>query len=413
MGIYIAQRFLSRFLRLYALAFGVILKAMSISLNKKERVVAKALSEIKKKSGSHSPSPSMLAGVEEAKVRHDFCYLSNPHATELFLKYFSKDVLKSNKLRNLVEHYPSQNRALAEKLQLLTKAPAKNIFVGNGATEIIQAVLQNFVRKKILVPVPTFSPYLEFVPAGVGVLRHQLLKEKNFVLDPREVLSQVRKEKPDAVVLISPNNPDGGFLSFSKLKRLVGALKRVKTVVVDESFIHFAGQRIDSAERLVKQHPNLIVIKSLSKDFGVAGLRLGYAVMSAPRVSALLKRGYLWNVSGFGEYFLELLNRKDFLREYERARLLGIKERDVFFAALSKIPQLKVYPSRANSFLIELLDGSEAEDLTVRLLVKYGIYVRLCKDKVGLRGDFVRVASRRERENSYLIKALVSIFRGV
>ena len=364
----------------------------------------------------------MLLGVAGVEVKHDFCYLSNPHATDLFLEYFKRDMSETGKLRGLVEYYPSQNRALAEKILPLLISPskegergieAKNIFVGNGATEIIQAVLQNFVKKKILVPVPTFSPYLEFTQKEVSVVRHQLLKEKDFRLDTRAFLTQVKKEKPDAIVLISPNNPEGGHLSFAILKKLLDSLKSVQTVIIDESFIHFTARKIESTSRLVLKYRNLVVLKSLSKDFGVAGLRLGYAAMSEKRVDELLARGYLWNVSGFGEYFLDLINKKEFLKEYEKARLLCIKERDEFFTVLSRIKGLKVYPSKANAFLLELTDGSKATGLVVRLLVKYGIYVRLCKDKVGLRGEFVRIASRSRRENNIMLKALVAISRGV
>ena len=166
---------------------------MPIRLTAAEKKIARQLAEMKKKSGSHSPSPSELARIG-IRVRHDFCFLSNPYATELFVKYFRKDFARNEKLRALVGHYPSQNRALADKLSksplvrgalpsaaggvlhppsskiwpppLLGRISERNTFVGNGATEIIQAVLQHFTKRKILVPVPTFSPYLEFAPSG-------------------------------------------------------------------------------------------------------------------------------------------------------------------------------------------------------------------------------------------------------
>ena len=386
---------------------------MTISLTEQERKVARALAIVKKKSGSHSPSPAMLKGLGGVKITQDFCYLSNPHATELFLKYFHNEMSGRERLRAAVERYPSQNSSLAGQLELAAGVGAKNIFVGNGATEVIQAVLKNFVKRKVVVPVPSFSPYLEFAPKGVEVVKHTLLKEGGFSLDVETFLAQVKKERPDAVVIVNPNNPDGGYLSFLTLKQLLNSLKNIQTVIVDESFIHFAGEEIQTVSRLPLTYRNVVVVKSLSKDFGIAGLRLGYAVMSEKRVSALLTRGFLWNVSGFGEYFLGLLNRKDFLRRYERSRLLAIKERDIFFRALSKIPKIKVYPSRANFFLVELTDGSRADDLSVRLLVRHGMYIRPCGDKAGLTGEFVRVASRGSKENNELAQALRTIFRGV
>lgn len=350
----------------------------------------------------------MLARVG-VTIRHDFCYLSNPYATELVLRYFKKDFEIPTKLRTTIEYYPSQNRALAEKLTKIAGVPAKNIFVGNGATEIIQAVLQNFAKKKVLVPVPTFSPYLEFVPKGVRVAHHPLSQESNFRLNLKKLLAQVQKEKPDTVVIINPNNPEGGYVRASELHSALKRLKGVGTVIVDESFIHFVGKKIESVASLVKRYPNLIVIKSLSKDFGIAGLRLGYAVMSKQRVSALLDKGYLWNVSGFGEYFLNLISRKNFLKEYEKVRLRAIGERDVFYSELSKIKELRVYPSRGNFFLVELLDGTTAHDLMVALLVRDSIYIRPCGDKVGLKGEYIRIASRTAEENKKLVRVLKAI----
>lgn len=384
---------------------------MSVRLTPPEKQTARKLAEIKHMSGSHSPSPAMLtkAGVT---IRHDFCYLSNPHATELFLKYFRKDFKDREKVRSLVEHYPSQNLALAEKLftsPLLQGAlppSARGLFVGNGATEIIQAVLQHFTKRKILVPVPTFSPYLEFAPKGVRVSHLQLRKEANFALDLDELVQQVKKERPDTVVIINPNNPEGGYHFAKNVHNVLKRLKEVETLIVDESFAHFAGAKIESAAPWVNTHQNLVVIKSMSKDFGIAGVRLGYAVMSEKRVDALLQKGYLWNVSGFGEYFLDLLNRKDFLQEYEKARLRAIGERDAFYAMLSKVKGLHVYGSKGNFFLVELLDGTKADDLMTALLVRHGIYIRPCGDKVGLNGEFVRIASRKGSENRKLVRVL-------
>ena len=378
---------------------------MPLRLTASEKKFAQALAGIKHLSGSHSPSPAMLAslGVE---VKRDFCYLANPYATELFLKRFRKDFRSADRLRAAVELYPSQNRALAEKLERIAGVTSERIFVGNGAAEVIQAVLHTFVRKKILVPVPTFSPYLEFAQRVVRVETHQLRREKDFLLEPKRLLEDVRTHRPDAVVIINPNNPNGGYLNAAELQRLLRRLAHVRTVIVDESFIHFAGKRIQSVASMVSKYPNLVVIKSLSKDFGIAGLRLGYAVMSKERVSALLSNGYLWNVSGFGEYFLDLLSDRKFMMAYEKARLRAIRDRDVFFEALKRIPRVRAYPSSANSLLLELSDGTKASNLMVALLLRHGIYVRTCYDKVGLKGEYIRVASRKGSENQMLLRAL-------
>ncbi|HEV7702075.1 MAG TPA: histidinol-phosphate transaminase [Candidatus Paceibacterota bacterium] len=386
---------------------------MAIHLNKKEQHIRQKLRVIKEKSGSHSPSPAMLARLEGCEVKHDFCYINNPHATDLFFQFFRKDFKNTENLRRAIERYPSQGQTLSERLSPVLKIPPEQLFIGNGATEIIQAVLQNFVKRKILIPVPTFSSYIDFASKGVQVAYHKLKKDFNFQLNVPDFLADVKKEKPDAVVIINPNNPDGGYLAKDSLKKLLSGLASVPTVILDESFVHFADKNKEvtyGSIELFKKFPNVIIIKSLSKDFGIAGLRLGYAVMSENRVSALFRRGYLWNVSGFGEYFLGLLENKKFQQKYEKARLRAMVERDICFEGLSKIKDLKVYPSKGNFFLAELTDGSKADDLVVALLVRYGIYIRSCKDKTGLQGEFVRIASRKKSENDLLKKALGSIF---
>ena len=156
---------------------------MTIHLNEQELKIQKKLREIKKTSGSHSPSPMMLSGIKDFKIKHDFCYFYNPYATDLFLKYFKKDSRRKDFLRELIEWYPSQNQALSRGFAPVLGVKAENLFLGNGATEIIQAVMQHFVKQKILIPIPTFSSYVEFAPKGVSVIFHQLKKESGFRLN--------------------------------------------------------------------------------------------------------------------------------------------------------------------------------------------------------------------------------------
>ena len=162
-----------------------------------------------------------------------------------------------------------------------------------------------------------------------GVIYNVLRKEDNFRFNPGAYLDLVRRERPDTVVLINPNNPDGGYIPHATMRRLLEELRFVPNVIVDESFIHFAcegdGYVYKSVADQVARLPNLMVVKSMSKDFGVAGIRAGYAVMDPDRVRNLLENGYLWNSSGMAEYFFDLYSRPDFQAEYERARVRFIR----------------------------------------------------------------------------------------
>ena len=380
------------------------------ALSPRESALAERIKLLKREAGSHSPSaPTLARMIPELRLRVDACFLSNPYATDLFLDYFHREVIRTGKLRRLLEFYPSQNRVIADKLSGTVGVPTEYLFVGNGAVEIIQAILHRFTGAKILVNLPTFSPYHEFVRSDTQVLYNVLPKENDFRFDPNPYLELVRREKPDTVVLINPNNPDGGYIPYATLVHLLEELRHVPNVILDESFIHFACEGDDYAYRSlsgeVDRFPNLMVVKSMSKDFGVAGIRAGYAVMAPQRVQSLLNNGYLWNSSGLAEYFFDLYSRPDFLIEYERKRVHYIRHSRRFFKALSLMPGLHAYPTCANFVLIELRNEMTAEDLVCRLLVRRGIYTRTCDDKKGLEpGKFIRVASRCRSENRFVLR---------
>ena len=325
--------------------------------------------------------------------------------------HLHREVIRPRKLRALLELYPSQNRVIAAKLGRVLDLEPDSIFVGNGAVEIIQAILHRITREKILVNLPTFSPYYEFARPDTQVVFNVLRKEEEFHFDPGRYLEVVRRERPDTVVLINPNNPDGGYIPYAMMTGLLEELRDVPNVIVDESFIHFACEGIGyaywSVADEVRRFPNLMVVKSMSKDFGVAGIRAGYAVMAPDRVRTLLDNGYLWNSSGLAEYFFDLYSRPDFQERYERERIRFIRNSRRFFAALAKIEGLRVYPTQANFALVELQNGLSAEDLVWRMLVRRGIYTRTCDDKRGLEpGKFVRIAARNRPENGYIIRSL-------
>lgn len=379
-----------------------------------EAEFADKLVALKAESGSHSPSLLTLREeLPDLEINVDACFISNPYATQLFLDYFKAELLDTGAIRDVLEFYPSQNQVIAALLAGHLGIDADRIFVGNGAIEIIQAVVHTFAKRKVLVTLPTFSSYYEFAEGRVDVAFHTLRKEDDFRLDPAEYLAVVEREKPDLITLINPNNPDGSYIPYEDLLGILRSLPADVTAVVDESFIHFAFEDLNLDIRSVISHceefPNLIVVKSMSKDFGVAGIRAGYAVMHPDRVAGLLRNGFLWNSNGLAEYFFRLYTREDFLAQYDIVRKQYILETQLFYRQLEKVKGLHVYPSMANFALVELVDGTTADELMQHLLVRHGVYVRTCSDKIGLNGEFLRIASRGLRENQQIIEALTDV----
>src|SRR3954470_18660673 len=225
-----------------------------------EAALAEQLAELKAESGSHSPSLLTLREkLPELEIAVDACFISNPYATQLFLDYLQRELLDTGAIRDVLEFYPSQNQVIAGLLAEHLGIDASALFVGNGAIEIIQAVVHNFAQRRVLVTLPTFSSYYEFAQGRVDVAYHTLRSDEDFRLDPAAYLEKVAATDPDMVVLINPNNPDGSYIPYDDLLRILDGLPPDVTAIVDESFIHFAyeDQNLDirSSVAMCERHP--------------------------------------------------------------------------------------------------------------------------------------------------------------
>ncbi len=375
--------------------------------------IRRRVRDLKEESGSHSPSVStLLKDIPELAVEVDACFLSNPYATDLFLKHMDDDLIRTGKLREVLEFYPPQVHDVRKYISKATTIPAENIFVGNGAIEVIQALMHRFVRQNICVILPTFSSYYEFASNDTEVIYYRLRKEENFTLDVDRYLAFVREKKVRNAAIINPNNPDGGYLSKEQLASLISGLRHLDNLIIDESFIHFAYEGVElfqiSHEEMIREFPNLCIVKSMSKDFGIAGIRAGYGVMNSDKVAALLANGYLWNVSGLADYFFRVYADPGFQEAYDVVRKKYIMNTLMFLTQINSMGNVKAYPSKANFALLEILNGKSSFEFTMDLLIDHGVYVRDCSDKKGLDGQFIRVASRTFEDNLKILAAIKS-----
>ena len=386
-----------------------------IRISPKEHDVLNKLRQLSAAAGSHSPSlGTMQKAIPEINVEIDACFLSNPLATELFWNHFNADVLADPDLfKRILEAYPSQNVAIAERLAPAIGVEAKQLFITNGATEAIQAVIHNY-SSHIHISTPTFSPYYEFAGPQCRVTEFKLDSADNFRVDPVKYVQSVLHSAADTAVLISPNNPDGYLIPDTDLEWILSKLTGLKTIIVDESFIHFADRPLPEGELptltgITAQYENVTVVKSMSKDFGIAGIRAGYAIMQPDRVKQLLDHGYLWNTSGMAEYFFTLFGRPEFLIEYRTALMKYRSYIDSFTSATAKVDYARPFETSANFQLMQMPEGVSGEMITSLLLLRHGVYVRGCGDKIGLDGEFIRVAIRTESENEQVLTALAEI----
>ena len=330
----------------------------------------------------------------------DFCYLVNPY----FPPSRMLDEMKYH-YKSLLTEYPSglsiQNLMASEMFH----CSSSEILVGNGATELINALF-DFVTGKVGVIFPTFNEY----PERIGTDNVVQFIPKN--ADYSYSLEDLKKfsKQVDTVLLINPDNPSGHYLSSDDVHQLANHLeKNNKRLILDESFVDFTTQGIDNtliSSAVLQQHPNLIVIKSISKSYGVPGLRLGIiATSDAKLIGSIRERISIWNINSFGEFFLQIFGK--YQSDYHRAATRIAAERDRFFLELKDIKFLRVIPSQSNYFLCELMHKYSATELTTLLLEKYEILIKDCTGKIGFEGThYVRIAVRDTSDNDFLLEKL-------
>jgi histidinol-phosphate/aromatic aminotransferase/cobyric acid decarboxylase-like protein len=377
---------------------------MKIALTQEEQKFYDDFLRLKQEAGSHSPSiHRLLKEFPEVTMQVDACFLCNPYAYDIFMKR-----LKETNLEKYVKFYPPQNEEVAENISKFRSIPKENILVGNGAIEIIENLFKFVSGKNIVLSLPTFSTYYEVGQVENKILPYYLVKHNDFDIDVDDLYDFFKGHYGDILIIVNPNNPTGTLIKADDIIRLHQKMDPQKLLVVDESFIDFSSQE-NSIEKYAAQNDNIIIIRSMSKDFGIAGLRVGYAVMTSELRQKYMKSGFLWNSNGLAYYFTTLLADKEFQKEYKKAKSTYNSARDDFFAELQKIPGLKVYPSQANFFMLETEE--DAGLLFTKLLYTYGIYTRILNDKWGLDGNYIRIASKDRKENRKMLHALKTIFK--
>ena len=367
---------------------------------------------LKQAAGSHPPSLSTLQqAFPQLEVRLDACFLTNPPATEL-VRTALQETLTTVPLSRFLQDYPSQAPALAEQVAPALGVPASHLFLANGAMEAIQATLRRFAHHSLVVQ-PNFTEYHELAARFGQVTPFQLSPGQQFALDPEALVAATQQARADTLILINPNNPDGHLLAHDTLRFLLEALPEVATVIVDESFIAYSAHDPadwPTVQGWLEEFPQLIVIKSLAKDYGVAGLRVGYAALAPERLQELQQDGFLWNLNGLATWFLQQLGEPSFQQQFDRIRRAAITSAQDLNHALRRIPEGRVFDSAANFSLLQLPHPELAEAVMLTLLWEHGVYVRDCSDKPGLeRAGCLRWASRTPSENQQGLRALKEV----
>ena len=327
----------------------------------------------------------------------DFCYLVNPY----FPNQRLQDELSANFAR-LLTQYPSGQRV--NNLLVAKDFGVKQdyITVGNGAAELIK-MLSEQVLGKVGVIRPTFEEYPNrLMPEQVVVYQ---ATTPCFAYTADDLMTYFADKDIWSLVLINPDNPSGNYIPYADCIRLAKwCQQRDIILILDESFIDFSTEHPTFLNNeLLERFNNLVVIKSISKSYGVPGLRLGILATANPSLMTHIRHTTpIWNINSFAEFFLQILGKYE--QAYQQAMDDFREERTRFVARLQTIPYLRILPSEANYVLCEVLPPHTPRELAVQLLKQHNILIKDCSTKC--HGNYIRLAVRNTEDNDKLLNAL-------
>ncbi len=331
----------------------------------------------------------------------DFCYLVNPY----FPPQKLIDEIKAN-FKKLLTQYPSGMRVNSLLAAKNFSVKEENICVGNGAAELIKILLERISGKMGLVK-PTFEEY----PNRFKNVEVFYPPNSSYSYCAENLINYFTDKNIENLLLINPDNPSGNYINKKDLLKLISWTKENSIkLIVDESFVDFAEEENSTLidQNIINENKHLYIIKSISKSYGVPGLRLGILVSGDVNCISLIKKDVsIWNINSFAEFYMQIEEK------YKSAYIDGLKkfkvERNRFIKELRDIKGIRVIPSQANYIMVQIIDKFSAKDLTKLLLIKYNILIKDLTSKVS--SEFVRIAVRNTVENNKLIAALHEEFK--
>lgn len=336
----------------------------------------------------------------------DFCYLVNPY----FPTERMKDEMRAN-FDVLLTEYPSGmgvNSLLGGKYFGIRQ---EYVCVGNGAAELIKCYMEEHTQGKVGVVFPTFEEYpnridssrvVPFVPGSW-----------DFSYSAQDLMDYYSERDITDLLLVNPDNPSGNFIPFDQLVSLIEWCGRKNiSVLVDESFVDFTENHTENTllrNALLEKYSHLAVMKSISKSYGVPGLRLGVIASGNREMIAQIKKQVaIWNINSFAEFYLQIFSKYE--KNYADACERFIAEREIFRKELEQVDFIKVIPSNANYFLCQITDRYTSHDLTEMLLDKFNILIKDCGSKSAFDGrQYVRIAVRNRDDNHRLFQVLKTL----
>jgi histidinol-phosphate/aromatic aminotransferase/cobyric acid decarboxylase-like protein len=349
-------------------------------------------------SASFSDVSRRFGGTREVV---DFCIPCNPYfpTTQMF------DQLSAD-LPKILKYYPSDSRQITKRLAKVLGLHPQTVAMANGSTELLTWIDHLLVRESLAIPVPTFGRWTDQpLETGKRVDMYRMRAEDRFTLDVDDYVRFIRDRGSRVAVVCNPNNPDGGYIPRERVVRMLDELRDLDLVVVDESFIDFVdAEEITSVADEAALLHNVVVLKSLGKNFGLHGIRFGYMVANPALTEQVARALPRWNLNALAETVVDMLGSHT--EEYERSLRLVARDRDHMVTALGQVPELTLFASTANFVLVRVPHGWSGPGLRDHLVIEHGVYVRECGNKLGMTSDYLRLVVRPAPDVHRLVAGL-------
>ncbi len=329
----------------------------------------------------------------------DFCYLVNPY----YPPEKMKDEIRAN-FDTLLTEYPSGMRVNSLLAAKNFNVHQENILVGNGAAELIKS-LMGYLNGRTGFVRPTFDEYPNRYNKENTI--NYIPENRDYAYSAADLMSFFNDTDIQNLIVVNPDNPSGNYIPKSEMLTLIKWCKEKEIrVVVDESFVDFADEEDSSLieQKLLSENPHLYVMKSISKSYGVPGLRLGVLASGDEEMIAELKKDVaIWNINSFAEFYMQI--EEKYKKDYTAALVKLRAERARFQTELSKIKGIRVIPSQANYVMVELEGSISPKELLKRLLIKHNLLIKELTTKTNGR-NYLRLAVRNTEENDILVCAM-------
>jgi threonine-phosphate decarboxylase len=284
----------------------------------------------------------------------------------------------------------------------------ENVLLGNGSIELIYMIAESLPKgHKALIPVPSFSEY-EKATLRLGGEPVFVQLQENFELETEKIKKAITSDTK-ILCICNPHSPSGTLYSKKQLLELVEFCNKKDVIFsVDENYIEFADQSLkNTLAGAVKDYENLFVIRSVTKFYGMAGIRFGYALAATNLIDKLETVRQPWSINGLAcQVTTAALNDTQFI---ENTKITIAKNRETLAKALGEIEGLHVYPSVTNFLLVKIQNRKVTSTMLKELLAKEHILIRDCCTFMGMDDSYFRVTIRSEKDNQILVKKIKQV----